>query len=378
MRRDRDRLQQQALNTMRKIVTEEARDSLITRDGAVGMTPANVGNYSILRAVRAMAESVVRRQACQLGGLEGEVHRTLEARFGELRYATAFYVPLEVLHRDLTAGLNAGYLVGTTTGGSFVEALMNQSVAYRLGAQRWPGQRDTISMPVQTGKTTAEWLASEDTEGNASAPVLGAVVGKPKQVSALTKFSWQLLKQASPMAEALITTDLASTVALALDAGIINGSGSNGQPLGIINTPGVGSFAGTTLALDALTGAQLDVLSANAMLNPLTLGYATTPTVAKLLANRQRFNATDSPLWKGALHDGEIAGVRALSSLQLPSATMVYGDWSQVLVPEFGALAVEIDPYSNFKAGVFQARVLYSVDIMLRHVASFTVATSIS
>lgn len=173
-------------------------------------------------------------------------------------------------------------------------------------------------------------------------------------------------------------SDLAAVVASALDLAGINGSGANGQPLGILQTSGIGTFSGTTLALAALSEAQQDILEANALLNPLTLGYATTPAVAKLLKNRQRFTSTDSPLWAGPLHDGEIEGVRSTSSKQIPTDTMLYGDWSQLLVPEWGALAVELNPYANFQAGIIGVRALSSCDVVLRHAASFTVATSIT
>jgi HK97 family phage major capsid protein len=163
-----------------------------------------------------------------------------------------------------------------------------------------------------------------------------------------------------------------------VDSAIINGDGANGKPTGIRNTAGIGTFSGTTLGLAALSEAQEDVLAANAMLNPATLGYATTPAVAKLLKGRQRFTGSDTPLWQGALHDGQIEGVRSIASLQLPTATMVYGDWSQVLVPEWGALAVGLNPYANFPAGIVGIRAMWFIDVIVRHAPSFTVASSIT
>ena len=100
--------------------------------------------------------------------------------------------------------------------------------------------------------------------------------------------------------------------------------------------------------------------------------------MAKLLKGRQRFTGTDTPLWQGALHDGQIEGVRAISSTVVCTAAMIYGDWSQVLVPEWGALAVGVNPYANFPAGIVGIRAMWFIDVIVRHPASFTVATSIT
>jgi HK97 family phage major capsid protein len=319
-----------------------------------------------------------------LSGVEGEAHRALEAKYGPLESAAAFYVPVEIQHRDLTRDLSTGVgsaggdLVATTTGGSYIETLRNRSIAFRLGAQRLPGQRENLAIPRQSGSATAAWLSTEATQASESQQTLQQVASTPKTVGGYTEISRQLTKQSNPAAEQLVTTDLAAVVAVAFDQAVINGSGSAGQPLGILGTAGVGVFSGTTLALATLTEAQQDVLDANAMLNPQTLGYATTPAVAKLLKNRQRFTGTDTPLWQGALHDGEIEGVRATSSNQMPTDTMIHGDWSQVLVPEWGVLAVELNPYANFPAGIVGVRVLWSVDVIIRHAPSFSVATSIT
>lgn len=356
----------------------QARRAAQAKPQGIGLTPEEIREYSILRAIGQLEHMRLARQAFALSGIEGEAHRALAKIHGDPASAACFYVPPEIQHRDLSAAGAGAPLVGSTTGGSYIEALQNRSVALRLGAQRMPGQRENLLLPRQSGMATAVWLTTEGSTATESQQVLQQVAGTPKTVSAYTEISGQLVKQSNPAAEQLVMVDLAAVVAVALDAEVISGSGASGKPLGILNTAGVGVFSGTTLALSALTEAQQDVLDANALLNPQTLGYATTPAVAKLLKNRQRFTSTDTPLWQGALHDGEIEGVRATSTLQIPAATMVYGDWSQVLIPEWGLLAIDMNPFANFPAGIIGVRALWSVDVLIRHAASFTFATAIT
>jgi HK97 family phage major capsid protein len=346
----------------------------------IGLTRREIGNYSILRALGEVYEMCRQKQPWRLSGVEGEAHRTLEKKHGPLASAAAFYVPPEIQHRDLTAAAAGagGYLVATTTGGSYIERLRNTSVVFRLGAQRLPGQRENLAIPQLSASASATWLSTEATQATESQQTFKQVSSTPKHVAGYTEISRQLLKQSNPAAEQVVMGDLGAILAVAADLAFLNGTGTSGQPLGLLGTSGIGTFSGTTLALAALTEAQQDILDGNALLDPRGLGYATTPAVAKLLKNRQRFTSTDTPLWQGPLHDGTIEGVRALSSNQIPSATMIYGDWSQVLVPEWGVLAVELNPYANFLAGIVGVRAIWSVDVIFRHIESFTVSTSIT
>jgi hypothetical protein len=112
-------------------------------------------------------------------------------------------------------------------------------------------------------------------------------------------------------------------------------------------------FAVTRTALSALTEAQQDIWDENALVDPNALGYVTTPSVAKTLKNRPRFTSTDTPLWQGPLHDGEIEGVLAIASKQIATDEMLFGDWSALVIPEWAVPAVELNPYASFRLALW-------------------------
>jgi HK97 family phage major capsid protein len=190
--------------------------------------------------------------------------------------------------------------------------------------------------------------------------------------------SEKLLRQGGPAGEAIVQNGLASDLAVGVDVAVIDGSGASGQPLGIRNTVGIGTASGTSLGYSGLVGAQKTVADANAILDPTGLGYVTTPTVAELLKGRQRFTGTDSPLWRGAIHEGEVEGVRALATKQMPAAALLYGDWSAVVVPEWGVLTLEVNPFADFKAAIVGVRALWSLDVIVQHPSAFVSITSIT
>ena len=185
-----------------------------------------------------------------------------------------------------------------------------------------------------------------------------------------------LLLQSSPSAEGIVTDDLAQVVAIGVDLAVLNGSGASGQPLGIIGTTGIGAVTGTSIAYAGVLNFQEDVAASNVM--PIAGGYVTTPAVASLLMQRVKFSSTASPLWEGNLWDGTMAGFRAMSSAQVPTADMLFGDWQEAVVGEWGVLEVQVNPFADFKAGIIGIRAMYTVDVGVRRPFAFSLATSIT
>ncbi|MBK7813868.1 MAG: phage major capsid protein [Rhodocyclaceae bacterium] len=274
-----------------------------------------------------------------LRGYEREVSDQLVRAGGrETRTGSSFLVPTSLaLSRDLTVGTASagGYLVGTENV-TFIDALRNRSICAAMGATFMAGLKGNVTIPKQTAAATAQWLANEGTAITESQQTLGQVALTPKNVGAYTEFSRQLLMQSNPAVDRLIMDDLAKVIGLAVDAAAINGSGASGQPTGILNTAGIGSVSGTSLGYTGCMGLVSTLGTANALDESGSVGFVTTPTVAALLMQRQRFTSTDSPVWEGNLLDGTVAGLRAMSSNGMPSATMLAGNWQDLVIGESG------------------------------------------
>ncbi len=330
--------------------------------------------YSIGRAIRMHAERG------QLDGIEGEASRELERRIGVK--PNGFLVPSAALRPIST---RASMVVGTANiGGNlvgtefrpddFIEALRARSVIAALGASVLPGLTGNVAIPKQTASATAAWVA----EGSGAAQsnlTFGQLTLSPKQVTANVEYSLKLLRQGLPSIDQLVTDDLTRQIALAIDAAAINGSGAN-TPTGILGTAGIGSVTGTTLGLPGIVEFQTDVAAANALGGQL--GYLTTPAVAGLLMQRQRFASTDTPLWEGSALDGRVAGYRAITSTQVPAATMLFGDFSQIVIGEWGAMDIVVDPYSSASTGQVKVAAHHFVDIGVRQAAAFSAASTIT
>lgn len=349
-----------------------------THPCAIDLSPRDMRRWSLLEAIRDLSGENRQPRA----GVVHEASKEIARRLGrEPTQANAIFVPLEIQTRDLTAGTGSagGYLVQTENV-SFVSYLRNRSVALALGVQRLPGLVGNATIPKQTGAATANWISDEaGTGASESNLTFGQMALTPKTVVAYTEISRQLQLQSAPAAEGLVMADLAEQAALAVDAAILNGSGASGQPTGIISTAGIGGFSGTTIGLAALVEAQTDVAAANA-LTP-QCGFVTTPAVAGLLMQRQRFTGTDSPVWRGGVSDGEVLGFRALSTAQMPASRILFGDFSTVVLAEWGVLEIGITrtpSAASFMAGIIGIRAMYSVDVGVRYPGAFSYSTAVS
>jgi HK97 family phage major capsid protein len=358
----------------------------------LGLGAGETRRYSLMNAIRAVAD-----RNWANAGFELECSQEIAKRLSMVTDANKFYVPFEVqgrqmraaqgsmmtpnyqrqMNRDLTSGTTTagGFLVATDNM-SFIEVLRNRSVAYRMGARRLSGLVGNVTVPRQTAAATAYWLSTEATQTTESQQTFGQMSLAPKTVGAYTEISRQLMLQSSPDAESIVTGDLGAVAGLAIDVGVLRGSGTTGEPTGIVNTAGIGSVTGTSMGYAGILEFQTDIATANVM--PVSGGYVTTPTVAALMMQRVKFSSTASPLWEGNVWDGQMSGFSAMSSNQMAAATMLYGDWAQVIVGEWGVLQVEVNPYANFQAGIIGVRALVSVDVGLRYAAAFSLASTIT
>lgn len=345
------------------------------------LSKRDLSNYSLMRAIRAMVD-----RNWEKAGFELECSQEILKRAGMHSAPNGgFFVPYDILSkrsiqtRDMTAGTaNAGgYLVATDNlAGSFIDMLRNRAVVAKAGATMLSGLVGNVTVPKQTAAGTAYWLSTEATAITESQQTLGQLALSPKNVGAYTEVSRQLMLQSSPSVDALVMNELAKVLALGIDLAAINGSGASGQPTGVINTAGIGSVTGTSIAYAGIVEFQTDVAGANALAE--NCAYLTTPSVAGLLKQRVKFSSTNSPIWEGNVLDGNVEGFRAMSSLQIPSANILFGDYSQVVIGEWGMLEIAMNPYANFAAAITGIRAIQTVDVGVRQAGAFSLATSVT
>lgn len=366
----------QTIDQLRGLIANAMTAAQTTQVANLDLSKNDQKRFSLFKAIRALTDKNWKGAEFEL-----ECHNEILKRTG-LQEAVhgGFYVPIDVQKRDLTVGTSTagGNLVATDLqAASFIDILRARSRAAQLGMTMLTGLVGNVAIPKLTGSATAYWLTNEASTITESALTVGQLALAPKTLGAYSELSRQLMLQSTPAAEALVFNDFARVLALAIDLAVFEGSGSSGQPTGISQTAGIGSVTGTSLDIADCIEFQTDLASANALAD--NCAYITTPAVAGLLKGRARIASTDSQtLWSGSVLDGSIEGFRATTSTQLTAASMIFGDFSQVVLGEWGMLEIALNPYASFTAAITGIRAIQSVDVGVRQAAAFSRATSIT
>jgi len=158
----------------------------------------------------------------------------------------------------------------------------------------------------------------------------------------------------------------------ALDLAVLNGSGSAGQPTGLLLTSGVQSVDGSSLSLSGLSSMEESCVLADAEDSSLT--WFAYPTVRKLLRQRE-INTGSGSIWPGR----DLLGHPVFTSSKMPSTSLILGDFRNVDILLFGnGIEVLVNPFANFKSGQVEFQVSLQMDIAIHYPASFAKATGIS
>lgn len=338
-------------------------------------------DYSVIKIVNALTT----RDFSKLG-VERDVSNEIAKRQG--RDPRGLFLAPNLMVRDLTTSNGGGSnIVGTDHRSDlFIEMLRNRSAVLRLGAKVLGGLVGDVDMPSQTAGATAYWIDNESADTTESNPTLSKVNLSPKTVSARVDVTRKMLLQSDPSVDALLQDDLINIIALAVDSASINGGGS-GQPDGIISTVSGTAAQYVTTGSNLLTYGDMvsfesKCASQNADVG--TLAYLTTPEVRGRLKQVSRFSSTDTPVWQegGQPGEGIVNGYRAFASNQVgkdfgagSDHGIIFGNFADLLIGEWGAVDLFVDPYTNGDRGGHVLRVFYDVDCALRHEKSFVVST---
>ena len=277
-------------------------------------------------------------------------------------------------------------------GDMFIEALRAQQVLSGLGTTYMTGLTGRIKMPkMATGANAA--FVEELGDVTDGAGTDGGVTLQPRTMGAFVDLSRLLMMESVPAIEQVIRDDLLRSAADRTEFHAIQGSGSSGQPTGILNTSGVNDLdisANTDVA--ALTWADLVGLvklveEDNGVVNGNALGFLTHPSVKAKMAQTVRVASTDSVM---LLNDpwNQIYGYPAAFTSNVPTtldpgdggsdaAAMIFGDFSQLIIASFGAPSILVDPYTGSKAGTVRMVLHAELDVGVRNAVSFAITNEI-
>ena len=337
----------------------------------IGMTEKELKKFSLVRAIHALANPTDRR-AQEAAAFEFECSEAASAEFG--RAAQGIMLPTDVMRtwkRDLNSADEADLFGEDYRGQDFIDVLRNASSVMQAGARTLNGLSGDVRIPKKTAAASASWIASEGGAASESEMTVGNIAMTPKTLGAFTDVTRQLMIQSSMDVEALIRDDLATAIALAIDLAGLEGSGSSGQPTGILNTSGINSvanFAAANPTFAEVVTLETALAEDNALMG--NLAYILPASMYGALKTTEKASGTAQFVVEPG---GTINGYRSIVSNQGTAGNLYFGNFSDLLVGFFGGLDLVVDPYTASTTGTVRVVALQSMDVAVRHAVSFAV-----
>lgn len=380
-----------ALNSRQGEFETELR-SPVSGPSAIPLDEAKNGNGSLFADLDDKRLSEIRskfsflkvvRHAAGLGkldGIEAELMQEERSRANQLGIAyRGGFVPAVVLGMEMRAAATAAgdgtglQLVGTQHQPGIIDGVIQPAyILQSLGINILTGLTSNVEFSRETNSTAAAFLA-ETADATEIALATEKFTLSPKRIATYTDFSQQLLLQTGPGIETYIRRMTLGKINALIQSAVINGSGSSNQPTGILNTTGIGAVAiGTnggapTWAAMVQLEREVDVDEALGSRNV----YLTNGKARSKMKTTLRDSGIAGYIWGD---DNTINGYAALSSNSVPStltkgtasgvcSAALFGDFSQVLLGQFGGIDMIMDQVTQAKAGTIRIHHATFIDV---------------
>jgi hypothetical protein len=337
------------------------------------LTRAALREYSVAGVFRSIASGKQPQN-----GIERDVARSLGTLGGN--GVSGFPIPFGALlpsskgRRDMTAtGFAQGGAAVPADMHPAIELLWNRVVAVPLGATVLPGLTGSFLAPRETSGAVAT-----------NVPEIGGATPSgfttdqpsltPKRVTIQIPVSLQMLTQTAGVAEMIIRRQIRRALGTLMDSLALFGDGYSDQPLGLINTPGVGvvTFGGAATWPNVLLFEEQISLQNS---DEEKLGWAISPATRNRWKQISRISATNYPSF--IMEGGKVNDYPTRTSNQLAGQNQtIFGDWPSFWILMWGdGIDLTWDAITQSYKGEAIATAHLWVNFLTCHPQAFCVAS---
>ena len=298
--------------------------------------------------------------------------------------------------------VTGGAIVAPPEMGELIELLRNKEALVNAGARVVPlPPQGRLKYPRQTAASQTYWVG-ENSPITESIIGTGEVTLQAKKLAVLIKAPNELIRFASPAAEALLRDDMTKSLALGLDLAGLEGTGTDTRPRGIINMPNINRINSSTQGANGDTVVGQDIYrmiaaveESNAEFEAYIMRPKTLYKYYQLRADAVSAGDSAGPYLFNLIREAQddfpatLAGYPVVKSTQVSqvrskgTATnltyVVGGMWSDLLIGMFGAIefAATTQGDTSFVNDQTWVRGILSADIQARHEAAFVLLDSL-
>lgn len=315
-------------------------------------------NFSLIKAIRSVANNKA------LDTLESAV---VEAGANEMRKAGLNYVgQIQLPSTEVRAITVAdeGEDVVATDLMDIVKPLHAKNVLVQAGAKFVTGLVGDLQYPVMSAVNTT-W-EGETADAKDGSPTFSNVKMSPKRLTCVVPISKQFIIQDSVGAEQAIREEIINAINAKLESTILGSeAGTATQPEGLFYSAealtSVADFAG-------LTNLEGEVEEANVYGD---MKYIVSPKAKSALRNMAKSTKSTQLVYE----NGEIDGTTALCTSNVKGKNIIYGDFSNYIIGQWGNIDLTVDNVTLAAQGQIRLVVNCYFDAKALRPEAFKVAT---
>lgn len=266
-----------------------------------------------------------------------------EMRKAGVSYGGQIQLPTSELRAAITVTTEGEDVVATEIY-DFLEPLRAKNVLVAAGAKFITGLVGDVQVPSMSAGNV--YWEGETASAKDGGEAFSAVKLSPKRLTAYVDISKQFLVQDSKSAEALIRQDIINAINSKLEATILGSAAGTGtQPAGMFN----GASKVKIASFKDVCDMEAKIEDANVIGE---CKYVVSNKAKAALRNMAKSAKSTELVMEG----GAIDGTEVLNTSNVEEQNVVYGDFSNLAIGQWGSIDLLVDPYT--KAGDGQVRLV--------------------
>ena len=266
-----------------------------------------------------------------------------EMRKAGVSYGGQIQLPTSELRAAITVTTEGEDVVATEIY-DFLEPLRAKNVLVAAGAKFITGLVGDVQVPSMSAGNV--YWEGETASAKDGGEAFSAVKLSPKRLTAYVDISKQFLVQDSKSAEALIRQDIINAINSKLEATILgSAAGTGAQPAGMFN----GASKVKIASFKDVCDMEAKIEDANVIGE---CKYVVSNKAKAALRNMAKSAKSTELVMEG----GAIDGTEVLNTSNVEEQNVVYGDFSNLAIGQWGSIDLLVDPYT--KAGDGQVRLV--------------------
>ena len=274
-----------------------------------------------------------------------------------------------------------------------IDRIFPNSVAARMGCSMINIPQGEREYPVTTSAIAAGWVATEggDVADPAAFVTTDRALAPDSTLGVQVRVTRKALKQSGAGLEQAIRRDMGSAIEQALDAGFFTGSGSSGEPLGILGDTDINSTTVDAKASYSVFQAGIRrLMDANAVTSPSAVRILALPLTWSILDGALISGTSDTEYDRLIRHIG--AGNFIITTNALPVAAaedatdkgahkcllaVTTGGIPPAFCATWGGVDVIRDPFSDGRSGGLRLTALVTADVVVARPAQLEILADV-